>query len=329
MKVAVFSYKPFEYLHIAEAEKVGISSCIITKRLTENTFIAAKGCEAVSLFSSDDANEEVLEQLHLLGVKYIALRSTGYNHVHLEKAEQLGFKVANVPAYSPNAIAEHALTMMMVLNRKIIEAHNRVNENNFLLDDLAGFDMIGKTVGIIGVGKIGVALARILNGFGCKVLGYDIDINSELQQKGIVHYVSIDEIFTQSDIISLHVPYSKSTHQIINRNSISKMKDGVMLINTGRGGLINTQDVIAAVYSGKIGYLGLDVYEKESGLFFEDKSNEEIKDDLFLELKKLPNTLITGHQAFLTKEALLGMAQTTAYNLSCWKNGLRSENELY
>lgn len=329
MKVAIFSYKPFEYLQIEEAEKVGISCLVINERLTKKSLIAAKGCVAVSLFSSDEANEEVLEQLHLLGVKYIALRSTGYNHVDLKKAEQLGFKVANVPAYSPNAIAEHALTMMMVLNRKIIEAHKRVTENNFLLDGLTGFDMIGKTVGIIGVGKIGAALARILNGFGCKVLGYDKDINSELQHKGIVHYVSTDELFKQSDIISLHVPYTISTHQIINRNSISKMKDGVMLINTGRGGLINTQDVIAAVYSGKIGYLGLDVYENESGLFFEDKSNEEINDELFLELKKLPNTLITGHQAFLTKEALLGMARTTAYNLSCWKNGLRSENELY
>ncbi|MFN4234070.1 MAG: 2-hydroxyacid dehydrogenase [Bacteroidia bacterium] len=329
MKVAIFSYKPFEYLQIEEAEKVGISCLVINERLTKKSLIAAKGCVAVSLFSSDEANEEVLEQLHLLGVKYIALRSTGYNHVDLEKAEQLGFKVANVPAYSPNAIAEHALTMMMVLNRKIIEAHKRVTENNFLLDGLTGFDMNGKTVGIIGVGKIGAALAHILNGFGCKVLGYDLEVNNELKQKGIVHYVSTDELFKQSDIISLHVPYNKSTHHIINRNSISKMKDGVMLINTGRGGLINTQDVIAAVYSGKIGYLGLDVYENESGLFFEDKSNEEINDELFLELKKLPNTLITGHQAFLTKEALLGMAQTTAYNLSCWKNGLRSENELY
>lgn len=329
MKVAVYSYKPFEHLHISEAEKLGISSVIITKRLTEDTVISAMNCEAVSLFSCDDASDNVLELLHAIGVKYIALRSTGYNHVDLEKAEQFGMKVANVPAYSPNAIAEHAITMMMVLNRKIIEANERVRKNNFLLDDLTGFDMIGKTVGIIGVGKIGIALAKILNGFGCKVLGYDLEVNNELQQKGIVTYVSLPEIYQQSDIISLHVPYSKSTHHIINRESISKMKDGVMLINTGRGGLMNTHDVIAAVYSGKIGYLGLDVYEKESGLFFEDKSNEVIKDELFIELKKLPNTLITGHQAFLTKEALLGMAQTTAYNLNCWKNGIKSENELF
>lgn len=329
MKVAVYSYKPFEHLHISEAEKLGISSVIITKRLTEDTVSSAMNCEAVSLFSSDDASDNVLELIHAIGVKYIALRSTGYNHVDLEKAEQFGMKVANVPAYSPNAIAEHAITMMMVLNRKIIEANDRVRENNFLLDDLTGFDMIGKTVGIIGVGKIGIALAKILNGFGCKVLGYDLEVNKELQQKGIVNYVSLPEIYQQSDIISLHVPYSKSTHHIINRESISKMKDGVMLINTGRGGLMNTHDIIAAVYSGKIGNLGLDVYEKESGLFFEDKSNEVIKDELFLELKKLPNTLITGHQAFLTKEALLGMAQTTAYNLNCWKNGIKSENELF
>lgn len=329
MKVAVYSYKPFEHLHISEAEKLGISSVIITQRLTKDTVIYAVNCEAVSLFSSDDASDNVLELLHAIGVKYIALRSTGYNHVDIEKAEQFGMKVANVPAYSPNAIAEHAITMMMVLNRKIIEANDRVRENNFLLDDLIGFDMIGKTVGIIGVGRIGTALAKILNGFGCKVLGYDLEVNIELQQKGILNYVSLPEIYQQSDIISLHVPYSKSTHHIINRESISKMKDRVMLINTGRGGLMNTHDVIAAVYSGKIGYLGLDVYEKESGLFFEDKSNEVIKDELFLELKKLPNTLITGHQAFLTKEALLGMAQTTAYNLNCWKNGIKSENELF
>jgi D-lactate dehydrogenase len=329
VKVAVYSYKPFEHLHISEADKFGITSKIITQRLTDETVYLAKGCEAVSLFSSDDASDDILEQLHSQGIKYIALRSTGYNHVDLDKAEQLGMKVANVPAYSPNAIAEHALTMMMVLNRKIIEAHERVKENNFLLDDLTGFDMIGKTVGIIGVGKIGMALAKILHGFGCKVIAYDLCPNEELIKQGILTYVSLDEIFLNSDIISLHVPYNKTTHQIINRDSISKMKEGVMLINTGRGGLINTQDVINAVYSGKIGYLGLDVYEKESGLFFEDKSNEKINDDVFLELKKLPNTLITGHQAFLTKEALLGMAQTTAYNLNCWKNGIKSENELY
>ncbi len=329
MKVAVYSYKPFEHLHISEADKYGITSAIITQRLTEETVYLAKGCEAVSLFSSDDASDNVLEQLYSLGIKYIALRSTGYNHVDLDKAEQLGMKVANVPAYSPNAIAEHAITMMMVLNRKIILANDRVRENNFLLDGLTGFDMIGKIVGIIGVGKIGIALAKILNGFGCNVLGYDLVVNKELQQKGIVNYVSLPEIYQQSDIISLHVPYSKSTHHIINKESISKMKDGVMLINTGRGGLINTQDVINAVYSGKIGHLGLDVYEKENGLFFEDKSNEVIKDELFLELKKLPNTLITGHQAFLTKEALFAMAKTTAYNLNCWQKQIKSENELF
>lgn len=329
MKVVVYSYKPFEHLHISEADKFGITSEITTQRLTDKTVYLAKGSEAVSIFSSDDASGNVLEMLHANGVKFIALRSTGFNHVDLEKAKELGIKVANVPAYSPYAIAEYALTMMMVLNRKIIEAYNRVSINNFLLNGLVGFDMYGKNVGIIGVGNIGTALAKILHGFGCNVLGYDLQINNELQQKGIVNYVTLSEIYEQSDIISLHVPYTKSTHQIINRDSISQMKDGVMLINTGRGGLINTHDVIAAVYSGKIGYLGLDVYEKESGLFFEDKSNEVVKDELFLELKKLPNTLITGHQAFLTKEALLGMAQKTAYNLNCWKNGIKSENELF
>lgn len=329
MKVAIFSYKPFEYLHISEADKLGITSKIITQRLTENTALLAKGCQAVSLFSSDDASQEVLEQLHTLGIKYIALRSTGYNHVDLDKAQQLGMKVANVPAYSPNAIAEHALTMMMVLNRKIIEATERVKNNNFILDGLIGFDMFGKTAGIVGVGKIGAALANILHGFGCKVVGYDIRKNVELEHKGILRFVDLDELFKISDIISLHVPYNKNTHHIINRDSIARMKSGVMLINTGRGGLIDTKEVINAVYAGKIGYLGLDVYEKENGLFFEDKSSEKINDEVFLELKKLPNTLITGHQAFLTKEALLGMAQTTAYNLNCWKSGLKSENELF
>jgi D-lactate dehydrogenase len=329
MVVAIYSYKPFESLHITEAEKFKIKSKIITQRLTEDTVSLSKGCNAVSLFSNDDAEASVLEKLHAQGVKYITLRTTGFNHVDLEKAKQLGIKVANVPAYSPNAIAEHAVAMMMVLNRKIIEANDRVRKNNFLLNDLIGFNMKGKTVGIIGVGKIGSALANILYGFGCKILGYDLIVNNELLQKGIVNYVSLSEIYENSDIISLHVPYNKSTHHIINKESISKMKNGVMLINTGRGGLINTHDVINAVYAGKIGYLGLDVYEKENGLFFEDKSNEVIQDELFLELKKLPNTLITGHQAFLTKEALMEMAKITAYNLNCWNNGIRSENELY
>lgn len=329
MKVVVYSYKPFEHLHISEADKFGITSEITTQRLTDKTVYLAKGSEAVSIFSSDDASGNVLEMLYAIGVKFIALRSTGFNHVDLEKAKELGIKVANVPAYSPYAIAEYALTMMMVLNRKIIEANERIKKNNFLLDDLTGFDMIGKTVGIIGVGKIGMVLAKILHGFGCNVIGYDICHNEELIKSGILTYVSLDEVFRKADIISLHVPYNKTTYQIINKESISKMKKGVMLINTGRGGLINTIDVINAVYSGKIGYLGLDVYEKESGLFFEDKSNEVVNDELFLELKKLPNTLITGHQAFLTKEALLGMAQKTAYNLNCWKNGIKSENELF
>ena len=295
--------------------------------LSPDTAPLAGGFPAVCIFVHDEASRPVLEQLKQAGVRFIVLRCAGFNNVDLVAAGDLGMKVARVPAYSPNAIAEHALTLILSLNRKVYRAYTRVREGNFSLDGLQGFDIHGKTAGIIGTGRIGAVLARSLAAIGCSVLAYDQNENPQCVSTG-VRYVSLDELLSQSDIISLHCPLLPSTRHMIDERAVSLMKKGVMIINTSRGALIDTRAVIDGLKSEKIGYLGLDVYEEEEELFFRDLSNTVIQDDLFARLLTFPNVIITSHQAFLTREALAQIAQTTLGNLSAFEQGKPCPNEI-
>lgn len=329
MKIAVFSAHKFEEkpLHDANAGKHELKLFTDTY-LNINTALLAQDCACVSIFTNDDASAPVLKQLKNLGVQYLALRSAGFNHVDLDKAKALGIKVANVPEYSPYAVAEHTVALMLALNRKLIKANQRVRDLNFSLNGLTGFDLNGKTVGIIGLGKIGNIVTKILRGFGCRLLAFDIKPNAELTEKYGLQFVDMDTLCAQSDIITLHAPLNDKTRYIINRERIEKMKQGVMLINTSRGALVDTRELIAGLKSGRIAYLGLDVYEEEKGLFFEDHSDEILQDDVIARLLTFPNVLITSHQAFLTDTALRNIAETTIYNIDCWENGEKSGNEL-
>ncbi len=328
MKTAVFSLHKFEKPFLEEANVGKHELLFFDTRLTQHTALFAKGCEAVSLFVSDDASASVLEILSLSGIKFIVLRSAGFNNVDLKKAKELGIKVARVPAYSPYAVAEHAVALMLALNRKLIRAHNRIAEMNFSLDGLTGFDMNGKTVGIIGTGKIGSIAAKILHGFGCRLLGYDVHTNETLVKQFSLQYTDLQILCTNADIITLHCPLIEDTKYIINSKSIAGMKQGVMLINTSRGKLINTKDVIAALKTEQIGSFGMDVYEEEEGLFFEDHSEDILQDDLIARLMSFRNVLITSHQAFLTDTALKNIADTTMCNLNCFADGINCDNEI-
>lgn len=328
MKVAVYSTHKFEKSYLVSANKDKHELVFIESPLSLPTVALATGCEAVSLFVNDDGSKDVLEKLSSAGIKFIALRSAGFNNVDLKAAAALGIKVARVPEYSPYAVAEHTVALMLALNRKLIKAHNRIQDLNFSLDGLTGFDMHGKTVGVLGLGKIGKLVAQIAHGFGCKVLAFDMVRDSDWAARYEVTYTDIDTLCTQSDIITLHVPLNEQTKYIISKGRIDKMKKGVMLINTGRGGLINTKDVIRGLKEGKIGYLGLDVYEEEKGLFFEDHSQDILQDDVIARLMSFPNVLITSHQAFLTDTALQNIADTTIYNLGCFANNQVCENEV-
>jgi D-lactate dehydrogenase len=327
MKIRIFSTHPFEEEYIEHANEGKHQLFFTEKKLDEHNVEKAAGCEAIAVFVSDDVSAANLQRLKSLGVRYIALRSAGFNHLDLPASKELGIKAARVPAYSPNSVAEHAVTLMLALNRKIVEANRRVNHNDFSLDGLVGFDMKGKTVGIIGTGNIGRTAARILNGFGCKLLGYDKCEQDTMKALGM-NYTDLGTLCRESDIITLHVPLNNETHYLINEDLFSIMKQGVMLINTGRGGLLNTREAIGALETGRIGSLGLDVYEHEKPLFFEDHSSEKITDELFKRLKSFENVLITGHQGFLTREALQNIAASTIHNLDCFEKGVPSGNEL-
>lgn len=328
MKTLVYSFHSYEKKSIDLANSGTFELQLLETRLSIETAALAKGFEAVCLFVSDDASAPVLEVLHEGGVRFIAMRCAGYNNVDLVKAKDLGMRVARVAAYSPYAVAEHAVAMMMALNRHLIRAHNRVMEQNFSLNGLTGFDMFGKTVGIIGTGKIGGVVARIMNGFGCRLLGFDPFENAELTQKYDLTYTSLEELCQQSDIISLHLPLTPDSHHLISKDLIHHMKDGVMLINTSRGGLVDTKAVVHGLKSGRIGFFGMDVYEEEAGLFFEDHSNDILQDDTVARLMTFQNVLITSHQGFLTDTALHNIAQTTIENLRCFSEGRVSENEI-
>lgn len=315
MQVAIFSTKRYEEgLFATLNESVGHRLTFLDVALSERTAPLAKGFPCVCAFVNDDLSQPVLEQLASGGTKLLALRSAGFNHVDLPAAKELGFIVVRVPAYSPYAVAEHTIAMILALNRKIHKAYNRVREANFSLDGLLGFDLHGKTVGVVGTGKIGRVTANILHGFGCRALAYDLFPNDEARAIP-VEYVPLRELIEQSDIISLHCPLTKETHHLIDDEAIRAAKPGVMLINTSRGGLVDTRAVIQGLKSGKIGSLGLDVYEEEAGLFFEDLSRSILQDDVFARLLTFPNVLITGHQAFFTKEALDNIIKTTLGNI--------------
>lgn len=328
MKVAIFSTKPYDRQFLDQLNaKYGHELVYLEPRLDTDTAALAAGYEAVCVFVNDTLNSPVLTQLASGDTRLITLRCTGFNNVDLTAAEKLGMTVARVPAYSPHAVAEHTIGLMLALNRGIHRAYNRVREGNFSLHGLLGFDMHGRTAGIIGTGCIGRIVAQLLLAFGCRVLAYDITPDKELESSG-VEYASLETLYRESDIISLHCPLSCDTHHLIDVDALNMMKDSVMLINTSRGAVVDTRTVIDALKSGRIGYLGLDVYEQEGDLFFENLSDQVIQDDVFERLLTFPNVLVTGHQGYFTREALHNIADTTLGNISAFEQGKKSGNEL-
>jgi D-lactate dehydrogenase len=328
MKVAIFSTKPYE--------KVFLDKCNIDNRheyvyfdaaLNTDTTNLAIGFEAVCVFVSDKIDRETIVKLAKNGVKLIDLRSAGFNNVDIKAATEHHITVLRVPAYSPQAVAEHAVALILTLNRKTHKTYNRVREGNFSLENLMGFNLYQKTVGVIGTGKIGAAFCHIMLGFGCKVIAFDIKKSTDLQERGVV-YKPLDAILNDSDIISIHCPLTPETHYLFKNLTFSKMKKGVMLINTSRGGLIHTSDAIKALKSGQLGYLGIDVYEQEDNLFFKDLSESTLQDDLITRLMSFHNVLITPHQGFFTQEALDQIGITTWKNFTDFENGSPLENEI-
>jgi D-lactate dehydrogenase len=330
MKVAVFSTKPYDQLSFEQANRPhGHDFTFIEARLTPSTVSLAHEAEAeaVCVFINDEVNRKVLEKLAKQGIRLVALRCAGFNNVDLAAAKELGITVVRVPAYSPYAVAEHAVGLILMLNRRLYRAYNRVRDDNFALNGLLGFDLHGKTVGIVGTGKIGQCFAQIMNGFGCRLLAYDVYPNQTCLDLG-VSYVDLPDLFAQSDVISLHCPLLPATYHMVNAETIQHMKPGVMLINTSRGALMDTKAVIEGIKSGQIGYLGTDVYEEEEDLFFEDLSGTIIQDDTFQLLQSFSNVVITAHQAFFTQEALGNIADTTLTNISTFANGEPCPNQV-
>lgn len=328
MKVAVFSTKNYDrkYLELVNV-KYHFQIEFFDFMLNERTAKMAEGCDVVCIFVNDDGSRTVLEKLAKVGVKMIALRCAGFNNVDIQAAKELGIQVVRVPAYSPEAVAEHTVGLMLTLNRRIHRAYQRTREANFSLEGLTGFNMHNRTVGVIGTGKIGIATMRILKGFGMHILAYDPFKNPVAEELG-AEYVTLDELYARSHVITLHCPATPENYHLLNKAAFDKMKDGVMIINTSRGSLIDTPEAIEALKRRKIGALGMDVYENERDLFFEDKSNEVILDDLFRRLSSCHNVLLTGHQAFLTEEALMNISDVTLYNICCLQKGGRCKNQI-
>jgi D-lactate dehydrogenase len=328
MKIFVYNAHRFEKPFLEKASQSKHQLLYSVYPLDINTVNLSKGCDAVLIFTSCDASANVLDKLHQNGVRFIALRCVGYNNVDVEKAKMLGVKVANVPAYSPYSVAEHAVALLLALNRKIVLGQQLMKKNDFSLDQLIGFDLHGKTVGIVGTGKIGSVFAHIMKGFGCRLLAYDVQENKELMSQTNIIYTSLEKLCKESDVISLHCPLNMSTQCLFDKKVFSSMKKGVYFINTARGGIVNTKDLIAAIENGTIAGAGLDVYENEKDIFFRNHLNNVIIDKVFDKLRSFPNVLITGHQAFLTTEALLGIAQTTFSNISNWEANGKCNNDL-
>ncbi|HMQ60421.1 MAG TPA: 2-hydroxyacid dehydrogenase [Flavilitoribacter sp.] len=316
MKVLFFSAKPYDKLFFDRFnQSYGFELEYYETHLGPHSLGLIQDAEAVCVFVNDKLNAEVMAALHAKGVKIVALRCAGFNNVDLEAAKRFGIAVCRVPAYSPEAVAEHAVAMILTVNRKTHKAYNRVREQNFSLNGLLGYNLSGKTVGVIGAGKIGKAFIRIMLGFGCKILAHDLYPDAELTGKGVA-YVSLPELFQQSDIVSLHCPLTKDNRYLINREALSRMKPGVTIVNTSRGALINTADIIHALKTKQVGALCIDVYEQEEKLFFRDLSSSIIDDDQIQRLMSFPNVLITAHQAFFTEEALTEIAQITLDNMA-------------
>lgn len=328
MKIQCFSSRKDEQPYLTQAFADSNHQLnFIEAHLNQDTANLAAGYDAVCVFVNDQLDKQVIEQLAKNGVRLIALRCAGFNNVDLDAANAAGICVVRVPAYSPYAVAEHAVALILTLNRHTHKAHNRVREGNFALDGLLGFDLHGKTVGAIGTGEIGQAFCRIMLGFGCQVLASDPAI-AEKDKLEQVQYCSLDQLLAQSDVVSLHCPLNTATHHLINGETLTQMKAGAMLINTSRGGLIDTRAVIAALKSKQLGSLGIDVYEEESELFFEDCSSQIISDDQLMRLTTFPNVLITGHQGFFTQEALHNIAETTRQNIDQFTDAGQCANQL-
>lgn len=327
MQVMVFDAHSYDQEFMNRANKGHFELSYTTVGLDPQTAALAKDYPAICCFVNDDGSAETLEVLAAGGTRLLALRSTGFNNIDLAAATRLGITVMRVSAYSPYAVAEFAVGLLQTLNRKIHRAYNRTRENNFRLGGLLGHDIHGRTVGVIGTGKIGAVFARIMKGFGCDLLGYDVAENPECHELGM-RYAPLDEVLSQADIISLHVPLLPTTHHIINRRTLGLMKRGVMLVNTSRGGLIDTEALIEALKEGRLGSVGLDVYEEEDGLFFRDLSDRIVQDDVFARLISFPNVLVTGHQAFFTHEAFTTIAETTIRNIADFEAGRENENVL-
>lgn len=316
MKIAFFSTKPYDREFFSRDDQAAQHEFqFFAPRLTDETLPLAKGFPCVCVFVNDVLDRTAIEALASDGLKVIALRCAGFNNVDLEAARDCGVLVVRVPAYSPHAVAEHTVGLMLALNRSLHRANNRVREGNFSLDGLLGFDFHGRTVGVIGTGKIGEVLCRIMRGFGCNVLAYDVVPNPECVEMGVDYVDDINLLYAEADVISLHCPLVPATHHLIDCDAIEKMKRGVMLINTSRGALVDTRAAVAGLKTGRIGSLGIDVYEEEADLFFEDLSNYVIHDDVFARLLTFPNVIVTGHQAFFTADALKQIAATTLGNV--------------
>jgi D-lactate dehydrogenase len=317
-KIAVFSSKNWVLNAFTEVNRGFLYEIsYLEPRLYQKTAKLAAGSNVVCAFVNDKLDAQVLEQLKEDGVELVALRCAGFNNVDIDVAQRLGLPIVRVPAYSPYAVAEHTLGLILTLNRKIHKAYTRVRDGNFALDGLLGFDLYGKTIGVIGTGRIGEIFCSIMMGMGCKVIAYDKYPNKDLEMAG-VGYVDLHKLYLQSDIISLHCPLNYETYHIINEYAIAAMKTGVMIINTSRGPLIDSEAIIEGLKKGKVGYVGLDVYEEEEELFFEDLSEKVIQDDVFVRLQTFPNVIITSHQAFFTREAVYNIAETTFNNIKAF-----------
>lgn len=328
MKLLVFSAKEYEIPYLEKANTKNIHVAYTKDALDSQTVIQAVAFDAISIFSGDDASLVVLEKLWDLGVRYITLRSAGYNNIHIKTAKRFGFKVANTPEYSPHAIAEHAVALLLAFNRKIVRADTQVHRYNFLQEGLMGFNLHGKTVGIIGTGRIGSIMVKIIHGFGCKILACDLKPDQDLVELCDVIYTDLDDLCKRSDIISLHVPLTYENHQLINRKNLALMKQNAILINTSRGAIVKTKDLINTLEEENIVGYCTDVYEKEKGTFFRDNSKKGIDDEQLKKLLSFPNVLLTPHQAYMTHEALVEITKITFENLASWEDGKQCKNEL-
>ena len=328
MKVAFYSTKAYDRESFDRfLPDSGHSLSYFEAKLDIHTVSLAEGHQAICSFVNDHIDAAIVKKMNQLGIRLIALRCAGYNQIDLHASAEHDIKIVRVPAYSPEAVAEHAMALILTLARTTHKAYNRVRDNNFSIEGLTGFNIHGKTIGVIGTGAIGRAFCRIVKGFGCTIVAHDLVEDDKMKELG-VKYLPLDEVFAKSHIISLHCPLTPDTHHLINASTIAEMQDGVALINTSRGALIETKAVINALKNKKIGYLGIDVYEQEENIFFKNLSEEIMQDEQIARLMTFPNVLVTGHQAFLTKEALEQISQTTLDNLSAFEKGEKLINEV-